>query len=65
MSTYNRVEACKSSTDGQTGETGLGDGSVDYSLGAKSVQQALCDFVTVRHRDNSTISLIDINHNLN
>jgi hypothetical protein len=42
---YNRVEAGEGSTDGETGETRLGDGRVDNSLLAEAVEQALGDLV--------------------
>jgi hypothetical protein len=42
---YDRVEAGEGSTDGETGETRLGDGRVDDSLLAEAVEQALGDLV--------------------
>lgn len=42
---YDGVEAGEGGTDGETGETRLGDGRVDNSLLAEAVEQALGDLV--------------------
>lgn len=41
------VEASESGTDGQTAETGLGDGRVDDTLVTEAVEQAFGDLVAV------------------
>jgi hypothetical protein len=40
------VQSGQSSTNGKTGEAGLGDGTVNHPLLAEAVEQALCDLVS-------------------
>jgi hypothetical protein len=44
---YHRVQSGQRSTNGETSEAGLGDGTVNHPLLAEAVEQALCDLVTV------------------
>ena len=44
--THNGVQASERGTDGQTGETRLGDGRVDDPLLAEAVEETLGDLVT-------------------
>lgn len=44
---YNGVKTGEGGADGQTGETRLGDGTVDDSLLAEAVEQTLGDLVSV------------------
>lgn len=43
--TYHGVQSTECSTNSETAETGLGDGSVDDPPVAEAVQQALCHLV--------------------
>lgn len=44
--THDGVQASERGTDGQTGETRLGDGGVDDPLLAEAVEETLGDLVT-------------------
>ena len=45
--THDRVEASEGGADGETAETGLGDGAVDDTLLAEAVEETFGDFVAV------------------
>lgn len=46
VATHNGVQTSKSSTNGETSETGLCDGGIDNPLGAETVQKTLGHLVT-------------------
>jgi hypothetical protein len=52
------VEASEGGTDGQTAETGLGDGRVDDTLVTETVEQAFGDLVAVEESPVSLCSLV-------
>lgn len=45
--TYDGMETGESGTDGETSETGLGNGAVDDSFVAEAVEEAFRDLVPV------------------
>lgn len=53
--TYHRVKTSEGSSNGKTGETRLGDGTVNDSLLAESVQETLGDLVSMRGKSTLVV----------